>query len=90
MERALIYFFILKSHERCKNYVQKEKLQSRERKVYARQTSLSAIFVFNKITVPIFQKIHIPNKNLGPCVNGGLEWTPQVQILFQGLFTFLH
>ena len=65
MEKALIYFFTIRRHERCKNYVQKEKLQSRERDVCARQTSFSAIFVFNKITAPIFQITHIPNKTLG-------------------------
>ena len=37
--------------------VQKEKLQSRERNVCARQTSLSAIFLLNKITASIFQII---------------------------------
>ena len=69
MERALIYFFTFRSHERCKKYVQKEKLQSRERNVCTQQTSFSAIFVLNKITAPIFQIIHIRNKTLGPCVN---------------------
>ena len=53
--------------------VQKEKLQSRERNVCARQTSFSVMFLLNKIKALIFQKIHIRNKNLDPCVNGGLE-----------------
>ena len=43
-------FFTFRSHQRCKMSVQKEKLQSRERNVYARQTSFSAIFLVNKIT----------------------------------------
>ena len=36
----------------------KEKLQFREQKVCARQMSFSAIFLLNKITVPICQIIH--------------------------------
>ena len=42
--------------------VQKEKLQSRERNVCARQTSFSAIFLLNKITAPIFQIIQFETR----------------------------
>ena len=50
-----------------------KKLQSRERNVCVRQRSVSAIFLFNKIAAPIFQIIHIQNKTLDHCVNGGLQ-----------------
>ena len=59
-------------------------------RVFTRQTSFSTIFLLNKITVPIFQIIHIRNKTLNPCVNGGLEQGRKVQTRLLGLFTFWH
>ena len=56
------YFFTFRSHQWCKKSVQKEKLQFREQNVWARQTSFSVIFLFNKTTTPIFQIIHMRNK----------------------------
>ena len=41
--------------------------------VCGRQMSVSAIFLLNRITVTIFQIIHIRNKTLDPCIKGGLE-----------------
>ena len=60
--------------------MQKEKLQSREWNVCARQTYFSAVFALNKIKALIFQIIHIQNKTLHPCVNGqqGLEWKHKI------------
>ena len=58
--------------------------------VCARQTSFSAIFLLNKITVPNFQIIHIRNTTLNLCLNGGLEGRRKVQTPLHGLFTFWH
>ena len=80
MERALfIPFFTFRSHQQRKKSVQKDKLQSTERNVSARQTSFSAIFALNKITVTIFQIIYIQNKTLNTCVNGVLERRRKIQ-----------
>ena len=85
MERALfILFLTFRSHQDVENS------QSRERHMCARQMSFSAIFVFNKIMVSIFQIIHIRNMTLDPCINGGLEQRRKVQTCPQGLFTFSH
>ena len=66
MERTvfILFFFTFRSHQRCKKSVQNNKLQSREQNVCVRQTSFSSIFLLNKITMPIFQIIHIGNKTL--------------------------
>ena len=74
-----LFFFTFRSHQLCKESVQKEKLQSTERNVCTWQMSFSAIFVSNKITLTIFQIIYIRNKTLDPYVNGGLERRPKVQ-----------
>ena len=67
-----------------------KKLQSRERNVCARQTHFSSTFPLDKITATIFQIIHIRDKTLNPCANGGLEQRRKVQTRLQGLFTFQH
>ena len=71
---SLIYIiFSFKSHQRCKISVQKEKLHSRERNVCAWQTSFLPYFFWIKLRRRFFQIIHIWNKNLNTCFNGGLE-----------------
>ena len=45
-------------------------------------------FFFNKIMLPIFQIIHIQNKTLSPCINGGLEQSCKAQTCLHGLFNF--
>ena len=78
---SLIYFFTYRSHQRCKKSVQKN--------VRAWQTSVSAIFLLNKITVQIFQIILIQNKTFNTCVKG-LERRRKVKTRLQGLFTFWY
>ena len=88
---SLIYsFFTFRNHQWCKKSIQKEKLQSREWNVCVWQMSFSAIVFPNKITASIFQIIHIWNKTLNPCVNGGLERRCKVETHLQGLFTFWY
>ena len=94
---SLIYLFFLslrvikvvKSPYKKKNHRTK-RVFTREQNVCMRQTSFSAIFLLNKITVSIFQIIHIRNKTLNPCVNGSLEGRRKVQTRLQGLFNFWH
>ena len=50
----------------------KKKNYSPKNKMCVRRMSISAIFLLNKITAPIFQIIHIQNKTLDHCVNGCL------------------
>ena len=89
MKRALfILFLTFRSCQRCKKSVQKEKIQSRERNVCVRQTCFSAMFVLNNIMAQIFQIIHIWNKTLNPCINGGLEQRRKVQTV-KNLFDIL-
>ena len=79
MERALFILFLPSEViNGVKKPVQKEKLQFREQKVCARQMFFFAIFLFNKITALTFQ-IHIRDKTLDPCVNGGLERSRKFQ-----------
>ena len=47
-ERALFIVFTLKTPQRCKKPVQKEKLQSSERNVCVRQTCFSAICLLRR------------------------------------------
>ena len=68
--------------------IQKEKLQTREQNVCVLQTSFSAIFLSNKITVLIFHIIHIWNKTLNPCISRSLEGMHKVQTRLQ-VFYFL-
>ena len=53
-ESLIFSFFTFSSHQRCKKSIQKEKIQYRELNACAWQTSFSAIFLLNKITVPKF------------------------------------
>ena len=55
-----------------------------------RHTSFSAIFLLNKITVPIFQIIYIRNKTLNPSASLGVEQKCKVHTRLHGLFTFWH
>ena len=73
----------VKSPNKKKNYCPENEMC-----VCVWQMSFSAIFVLNKITVSVFQIIHIRNKALNPCINGGLERRGKVQTHFQGLSTF--
>ena len=52
--KIFILSFTFRSHLWCKKSEEKEKSQSREWNVCARQMSISATFVLNKIMPPIF------------------------------------
>ena len=81
LERALFIYFLPLG-------VMKKSVQKKRVCVCVRQTSVSATFLLNKITVKIFQIIHIQNKTLNPCMKGGLEQRCRIQTRLQGLFTF--
>ena len=68
--------------------MQKEKLQSIGQKVCVRQMPVSAVFLLNKIMVPIIQIIHIQNKTLDHCINRGLQRRSKVQTHLQDLVIF--
>ena len=84
---SLIYSFLpFISRQQCKKFVQNEK----QKNTCLWKTSVSVIFVLNKITAPIFQIIHIRNKTLYLCINSerGLEQKHKVQTRLQGLLLF--
>ena len=56
----------------------------------ARQTSISPIFLLNKITAPIFQIIHIQKRLLTLLSTLTRERRCKVQTHLQGLFNFWH
>ena len=90
LESLMYSFFTFRSHQQCKMFVQKEKLQFRKQNMCVLEMSFYAIFLLNKIMASIFQIIHIQIKNLHPCINVGLELRHKVQIRLQCLFTFWH
>ena len=67
LERALfILFFTFRSLQRCKMSVQKSPYKSPKNQKCTRQTSFFVIFLLNKISVPIFQIIHIQTRPSAP------------------------
>ena len=77
MVRALFILLPSEVINGIKSLYQKKNYSS-ENKKCVRGRCFFAIFLFNKITVLIFQ-IHIRDKTLDPCVNGGLERRRKVQ-----------
>ena len=79
MERALFILFLPSEViNGVKNLYKKKNYSSESKKCVRGRCFFFAIFLFNKITALTFQ-IHIRDKTLDPCVNGGLERSRKFQ-----------